>query len=206
MRPMFVVSAGVTLLLIASGTGWAGARNRAKGASSVTDSGKEKETPPAFNKTFQWEENVVGPKDKGVDHEKIAAMQERGRREDEAKRRDQMSGHANKKAARADGITGPATATLPTMDIEKPAPAGSVRSPMKKASYTPPRSHDDIDNVLAENGVGSSSGSESGSSDGLGGVLGGPSRAHGGGPSRAHVRTTASRHHANKHARARRRR
>jgi hypothetical protein len=178
MRPMFVVSAGVTLLLIAAGPGsaLAGGRGRARSAQSAADAGKDKETSASFNHQFQWEEKVVGPKDKGVDHEKIAAMQEQGRREEQAKRRDQGTGQP-KKTPRADGIGGPASATLPTMDIEKPAPAGSIRSPVRRASYTPPpRHHDDIDNVLAENSAGSASDSPSGQ-DGLSKLLASPSRA-----------------------------
>ena len=34
---------------------------------------------------------------------------------------------------------------LGAMDIEKAAPAGSVRPSVRKASYTPPKTHDDID-------------------------------------------------------------
>jgi hypothetical protein len=168
MRPMFAVTAGVALLLLASGSGWAGGKGRVRVAQN-TDSAKVKETPPAFNKTFQWEEKELGPKDKGIDHAKIAAMQEQGRRDDEAKRKEQVAGGKPKKEARADGITGPATATLPTMDIEKPAPAGSVKSPVRKASYTPaPKTHDALDNLLAANGAGDSASS----SEGLGSVLG----------------------------------
>jgi hypothetical protein len=172
MRPMFVVSAGVTLCLFAS-TGWAGGPKRVRLAQNHADSSKVKETPPAFNKTFQWEEKELGPKDKGIDHKKIAAMQEQGRRDDEAKRKEQVAG-GQKKPVRAEGITGPATATLPTMDIEKPAPAGSVKTPVRKASYTPPpKTHDAIDNVIAENG-----GGDSASSEGLNSLLGRPSKAH----------------------------
>jgi hypothetical protein len=190
MRPMFSVTAGVSLILLVSGTGWAGGRNRAKG--SAPDSGKEKEVSASFNKQFQWEEKVVGPKDKGIDHDKIAAMQEQGRREEAAKKRDEMAGGHKKAAPRPDGITGPATASLPTMDIEKPAPAGSVRSPVRKASYTPPpRQHDDIDNVLAENGIGDGS---SAASEGLNSVLGKSSK-----PARPAK-------HAAKHGRSKRRR
>src|SRR6185436_11879158 len=149
MRPMFAVTAGISLLLLVSGTGWGQGRNRTKGG--APEAGKDKEVPAGFNKTFQWEEREVGPKNKGVDHDKIAAMQEQGRREDAAKKREEMAG-GHKKEARPEGISGPATASLPTMDIEKPAPAGSVRQPMKKAAYTPPpRPRDDIDNVLAAN-------------------------------------------------------
>jgi hypothetical protein len=142
MRPICAFSAGVTLMLVASGTGWAGER---KG-----EAGKDKEVSASLNKQFQWEEKVVGPHDKGVNHDKIAAMQEEGRRQDEARRQAQMSGHAPK-AARTAGVNGPATARLPTMDIEKAAPAGSVRSPVRKAAYSPPpRPHDAIDDLLAE--------------------------------------------------------
>jgi hypothetical protein len=198
MRPMFVVSAGVTLLLIASGPGSAvaGNRGRTRGTQSAADSSKDKETSASFNRQFQWEEKVVGPKDKGVDHEKIAALQEQGRREDEARRREGQP----KKTPRADGIGGPASATLPTMDIEKPAPAGSIRSPMRKASYTPPppRRRDDIDNALADN----SGGPEPGTSgqDGLGKLLAGPSRP----AARPTARHATRAKHARAHARRRR--
>jgi hypothetical protein len=68
MRPICALSAGVTLLLVTSGMGWAGEKSN--------DTAKNKETSAAFNKQFQWEEGVVGPKTKGVDHDKIEAMQE----------------------------------------------------------------------------------------------------------------------------------
>jgi hypothetical protein len=188
MRPLFAVTAGVALMLLASGSGWAGGKGRIRVAQN-TDSAKVKETPPAFNKTFQWEEKELGPKNKGVDHDKIAAMQEQGRREDEARRKEQMAGGKAKKAERADGITGPATATLPTMDIEKPAPAGTVKTPVRKASYTPPpKSHDEIDNVLAENGVG-----DDASAGALSSVLG-----------RSHKSHVAKRSKTAKHAKRRR--
>jgi hypothetical protein len=188
MRPIrltLAVSAGVTVFLIASGAGWAGGRNRSRGAENSAEMGKDKETPASFNKTFQWEEKVVGPKDKGVNHNRIAAMQEQGRREDAVKRREPP-----KKAARTEGINGPASSTIPTQDIEKPAPAGSVRSPMRKASYTPPKQHDALDNLLAENSVGSGPDDASGR-EGLGKVFGGAPRSH---------RTVK---HASKHARHR---
>jgi hypothetical protein len=152
---MLAVSAGVSLLLLAAGPGWAG------GKKNGSDSGKDKEAAPAsFNKTFQWEEKVVGPKDHRIDHDKIAAMQEQGRREDAARKREP------KKVERTTGVNGPASSVIPTQDIEKPH-AVTVR----KASYTPPpKQHDEIDNVLAENGVGSSSDS---GRDGLNRVFGG---------------------------------
>jgi hypothetical protein len=154
---MLAVSAGVSLLLLAAGPGWAGGKKS-------TDSGKDKEAAPAsFNKTFQWEEKVVGPKDKGVDHNKIAAMQEQGRRDEAARKQ-----APPKKPVRTAGVNDPASSTIPTQDIEKPHAVT-----LHKASYTPaPKQHDEIDNVLAENGVGSSS---DGGRDGLSKVFGGGS-------------------------------
>ena len=165
-RFTLAVTAGVSLFLVA-GAGWAGGRNKSRGGESVADSGKDKETPASFNKTFQWEEKVVGPKEKGINHDKIAAMREQGRREDAQKRT-----QPPQKVARTAGINGPASSTIPTQDIEKPAPAGSIRTPMRKASYTPPKQPDALDNLLAENN-GSGADDASGR-DGLGKVFGGP--------------------------------
>jgi hypothetical protein len=159
MRPICSLSAGVTLLLVTSGMGWAGEKSN--------DAAKNKEVSATFNKQFQWEEGVVGPRNKGVDHEKIAAMQEEGRREAEAKRRDKAAGHVPK-VSRTEGINGPASAKLPTMDIEKAAPASSIHGAngsVKKASYTPPRQRDELDAVLAEN-----RGSSADDSSGLAGL------------------------------------
>jgi len=158
MRMLFSVSAGVALL-IAAGAGWAGPK----------DKGSKDKEPASFSKTFQWEEKVVGPKDKGVDHDRIAAMQEQGRREEASKRREPP-----KKAPRTEGINGPASAVIPTQDIEKPAPSGSARGPVRKASYAQPKQHDAIDDVLAEN-----SASDEGSNQaGLAKVIGGSSKPH----------------------------
>jgi hypothetical protein len=114
-------------------------------------------------------------------------MREQGRREDALKRT-----QPPKKVARTEGINGPASSTIPTQDIEKPAPAGSIRTPMRKASYTPPpKQPDALDNLLAEN---SGSGADDGSGrDGLGKVFGG-------GSARSH--RVAAKHR--KHARRRR--
>ena len=158
MRMLFAVSAGVALLT-AAGAGWAGPK----------DKGSKDKEPASFNKTFQWEEKVVGPKDKGVDHDRIAAMQEQGRREEAAKRREPP-----KKPQRTEGINGPASSVIPTQDIEKPLPAGSVRSPVRKASYTQPKPHDAIDDVLAEN----SASNESSNHAGLAKVIGGSTKSH----------------------------
>jgi hypothetical protein len=177
MRPMLAVTAGVSILLLASGAGWAGGRAR------QAESSKDKEAAPAsFNRTFQWEEKELGPKDKGVDHNKIAAMQERARQEDAAKRREPP-----KKPEHTAGVNGPASSVIPTQDIEK---AHEVRTPVRKASYTPPKQRDAIDNVLAENGVGSSDDS---GREGLGKVFASSPKHK---PAK----------HAAKHARARHRR
>jgi hypothetical protein len=168
-----------------SGASWAGGKNRAP----KSEGGKDKEVSASFNKQFQWEEKELGPKDKGVDHDKIAAMQEEGRREDAAKKREELASGHKKAAPRADGITGPATATLPTMDIEKAAPAGSIRQPVRKASYTPPpRQNDAIDNVLAENGVGDGSNA---ATEGLNSVLGMKSAR----PAKHHAKHSRPRRH-----------
>src|SRR5262245_26775137 len=145
MRHTLAVLAAFAIASLAS-TGWA---QKGKGKSKA-----ESSIPDSVNRQFQWEEKVVGPKDKGVDHQKIQRMQEQARREEAA--------HINDpppppKHARAEGVSAPASATLPTMDIEKPAPAGSVkkpaRAPVAAASEEPPRRKDAIDDILAEEGA-----------------------------------------------------
>ena len=173
-RPMLAVSAGVSLLLLASGAGWAGGKKQSSGGTTA-ETGKEKE-PASFNKTFQWEEKVVGPKEKRIDHDRIAAMQEQGRREDAARRREPP-----KKAARPEGVNGPASSVIPTQDIEKPA---APRSPTRRTAYVPPKQPDAIDNVLADNGVGTS-----GDSDGLNSVFG--TKSH----KARHAKHGRARHH-----------
>src|SRR5215471_2618381 len=140
MRIKLPVSAVVAVLVVAGATAsWA---EKGSGKSK-----KDAVVPESINRQFQWEEKVVGPKD-GVDHKKIAAMQEQARREDAARKNDPP-----KKQARAEGISAPASAVPPTMDIEKPAPAGSVRKPAAaKKAIEPPRHRDALDNLLAEEG------------------------------------------------------
>jgi hypothetical protein len=120
------------------------------GSWAAGDKGKKKEKdgiPDAVSQQLSWEEKVVGPKDKGVDHKKIAAMQEKARREDAARQSEPPP-----KKTRAQGVAAPATSTLPTMDIEKPAPAGSAKKPAKRqaAVAEAPRQKDAIDNILSE--------------------------------------------------------
>jgi hypothetical protein len=135
-----------SLALFTAPHGWAQKGGKEKG------NGSKEAVPEAVNRQFQWEERVVGPKTKGVDHRKIAEMQEQGRREDAARKQEPPP-----KKSRAEGVAAPATATLPTMDIEKPAPAGSIKRPMKKAAYAPEepaRRRDAIDDILADQGSG----------------------------------------------------
>ncbi|HVR61344.1 MAG TPA: hypothetical protein VMU50_05560 [Polyangia bacterium] len=118
------------------------------GAPVRAEPSKEKEvSADGLRKQLQWEDKVVGPKQgKQIDHAKIAALQEQARR-DEANRP-----KTPQKTARPEGVSGPASSTLPTMDIEKPAPAGSVHYPAKKtARAEAPKSHDAIDDFLAMN-------------------------------------------------------
>lgn len=118
----------------------------------AADPSKEKELAgDGIQKQLQWEEKVVGPKNgKGIDHAKIAALQDQARK-DEANR---LKEAPSRKPSRAEGIAAPASSTLPTMDIEKPAPTGSVKTPAKKAAARAeaPKSHDAIDDFLAVNG------------------------------------------------------
>src|SRR5579872_1712260 len=115
---------------------------------SAADKGKEKElSADGIRSQLQWEDKVVGPQTgKQIDHAKIAALQEQARR-DEASR----PKTAPRKAARPEGVAAPASSTLPTMDIEKAAPAGSVKLPPKKsaAHAAAPKQHDAVDDFLA---------------------------------------------------------
>jgi hypothetical protein len=137
-----VVLASVTLFLVAL---------RAAPA-QAGDSSKEKEVgADGIHNTLQWEDKVVGPNnDKKIDHAKIAALQEQARRDEAAKPKVAPS----RKPVRPQGVSAPASSTLPTMDIEKAAPAGSVKLPAKKsaAHAEAPKSHDAIDDFLAVNG------------------------------------------------------
>ena len=137
MRPMFAVSAGVTLLLLASGTGWAAGRNRS--ITQNVDSAKVKETPPAFNKTFQWEEKELGPKDKGVDHDESPPCRSRGVARTRPSARSRPPAATPRRPART-ASPAPRPRRCPPWTSRSPEPAGSVRQPgVRKASYTPPK-------------------------------------------------------------------
>ena len=126
------------------------------------DSGGEVST--GIDKQLEWENKVVGPK-AGIDKDHLAAVQEQGRRE-EAQRKKEPP----KKQARAEGINGPASSTLPTMDIEK-ASSGTKKAPKKVASAEP-RKKDSLDNLLDSEGIkpDNPSGGRTGD-DGLGSLL-----------------------------------
>src|SRR5215471_18977012 len=144
MRFKFPVSAAVAILVVCGATASWAEKGSARGSGKSKKS--DETVPESVNRQFLWEEKVVGPKD-GVDHKKIAALQEQGRREDAARKKQPA-----KKAERAEGISAPASAIPPTMDIEKPAPAGSVRKPTTARKAEPVRHRDALDNLLAEEG------------------------------------------------------
>jgi hypothetical protein len=145
----FAVSAGLALLIAAA----------APSVRADKKQPKDEEVPSNINKQFQWEDKVVGPK-AGIDRDKIAATQERGRREEEARKKE-----APKKQERAQGIDAPASATLPTMDIEKPSTAPTKKQ--KKVAEV--KQKDALDNLLDDQGV--KANRPDGSGDGLGGMF-----------------------------------
>jgi hypothetical protein len=103
------------------------------------------EVPASMNKQFEWENRVVGPKE-GLDKERLARIQEQGKREDEARKKEPP-----KKQQRAAGVAEAGSATLPTMDIEKPAAAPTKKAPKKVAAA--PAQKDSLDNLLSEQGA-----------------------------------------------------
>jgi hypothetical protein len=115
----------------------------AKGAKGNSEkSGAD--VPAGFNNQFKWEEGVVGPNDKKLDRNKIAAMQAAARKEDAAHKNEPTV----KKAARPAGVGVPASSTLPTMDIEKAAPPMAARPARPHPAAEPPRSRDSLDQLL----------------------------------------------------------
>ena len=155
MRLKFATSAAVALLIVTGAArGWA---EKAKKTTEVGDS--------TINKQFEWENRVVGPK-QGLDKQHLAEIQEKGRRDEEARKKEPP-----KKVERAAGVEAAGSASLPTMDIEKPA-AAPKRAPKKVASAEP-RRKDSLDNLLDEQGVkpynpgAKKSGSDSGGLDSI---------------------------------------
>jgi hypothetical protein len=101
------------------------------------------EMPASMTQQFQWEDKVVGPKE-GLDKDKVAATRERGIREEQERKN-----KPPEKVKRS--VADPATATLPTMDIEKPAAPSEKKQ--KKVATAQPRQRDALDNLLEEQGV-----------------------------------------------------
>jgi hypothetical protein len=97
----------------------------------------------SFNRQFEWEKGVVGNNDKKLDRDKIAAMQAAARREDAAHKNEPA-----KKTERPSGVGVPASSTLPTMDIEKPAPVAARPKQPRAAAEPAPKSHDSLDQLL----------------------------------------------------------
>ena len=101
------------------------------------------EMPASMTQQFQWEDKVVGPKE-GLDKDRVAATRERGIREEQERKN-----KPPEKVKRS--VADPATATLPTMDIEKPA--APTEKKQKKVATAQPRQRDALDNLLDEQGV-----------------------------------------------------
>jgi hypothetical protein len=117
------------------------------GASPAFARGGKKEAngemPASMSQQFQWEDKVVGPKE-GLDKDKVAATRERGLREEQERK--------NKPPEKVKKVVAdPASATLPTMDIEKPA--APTEKKQKKVVTQAPRQRDALDNLLDEQGI-----------------------------------------------------
>lgn len=151
------VAAAITLLMVT-----AGGISHAKGSKKTDSSG---EVSTGIDKQMEWENKVVGPK-AGIDKNRLAAIQEQGRRE-EAERKKEPP----KKVGRAAGVDAPASSELPTMDIEKPS-SGSKKSP-KKVANAEPRRKDSLDSLLDSEGIkpDNPSGGRTGGDDGLGSLI-----------------------------------
>ncbi len=112
----------------------------AKGGKAKTEKGGD----DAISRQFKWEENVVGPNDKKLDRDKIAAMQAAARKEDAAHKNEPKV----KKAERPAGVGVPSSSTLPTMDIEKPAPVAARTPKPRPAVEKAPKTRDSLDALL----------------------------------------------------------
>ena len=132
----FLAASVATTLLVGTGVTASWAQKGKKGKDSP-------EMSTNMKQQFEWEEKVVGPRE-GLDHKKMAAIQERGKREDEERKKEPP-----KKVVRS--VAEPSTATLPTMDIEK---AAATPTKTKKAKVAEaPKQRDALDNLLEEQGV-----------------------------------------------------
>jgi hypothetical protein len=140
-KSLLAVLATVLTVGLTATSAWAGKGGKGNGK------GKSSEAmPDNISKQFQWEEKVVGPNDdKKIDHEKIARIQAQARKDEEAHKNEPTV----KKTERAKGVAAPSTASLPTMDIEKPAaPAATAPRPAKAKPVAEARPRDSLDNLL----------------------------------------------------------
>ena len=133
----FLAASVATTLLVGTGVTVSWAQKGKKGKDSSPEMSSN------MKQQFEWEEKVVGPRE-GLDHKKMAAIQERGKREDEERKKEPP-----KKVVRS--VAEPSTATLPTMDIEKAAAAPTKTKKAKVAEA--PKQRDALDNLLEEQGV-----------------------------------------------------
>jgi hypothetical protein len=177
MRLKIALSTAVALLVAAQADkGWA---DKGKGK-------KDSEVTANFNKQFEWEGKVVGPKE-GLDHDKLAATVEKGKREEEARKKEPP-----KKVERAAGINETGAVALPTMDIEKPAAKKQPAAKKEVAAAPPPRRKDSLDNLLDEQGVKPytpPSGKSSGNNAGLDNLFASDDKSGSGGSARKAKKT-----------------
>jgi hypothetical protein len=159
MQLKFASSAALALLILTSATASrAEKRKKSSGESST-------EVSAGVNKQFEWENKVVGPKE-GIDKDRLAAIQEQGRREDAERKK-----APPKKQERAKGVDAAGSANLPTMDIEKAATPAPKKAPKKVAAAEPKRK-DSLDNLLDSEGVKPDNPSGGGTGDeGLGSLI-----------------------------------
>ncbi|HEY4395088.1 MAG TPA: hypothetical protein VGP64_13545 [Polyangia bacterium] len=139
MQLKFASSAALALLIVTGATAaHADKRKKSSGDTNTEVSANE-------NKQFEWENKVVGPKE-GIDKNRLAAIQEQGRREDAERKK-----APPKKAERAKGIDAAGSASLPTMDIEKAA--APTPKKQKKVAVSEPKRKDSLDNLLDSEGI-----------------------------------------------------
>ena len=101
------------------------------------------EMPASINQQFQWEDKVVGPK------EGLGQRQGRGHPRARPARGAGAQNEGPEKVKRV--VAEPASATLPTKDIEKPA--APIERKEKKVAPQAPKQRDALDNLLDEQGV-----------------------------------------------------
>jgi hypothetical protein len=161
MQLKFASSAALALLIATGATAAHAGKGNGKGKSSGETN---TEVSSNVNKQFEWENKVVGPKE-GIDKDRLAAIQEQGRREDAERKK-----APPKKAERAKGVDAAGSASLPTMDIEKAATPAPKKQ--KKVAVAEPKQKDSLDHLLDSEGIkpDNPSGGKTGD-DGLGSIV-----------------------------------